>query len=33
MPTNRIDSLKEEMVIKELEIECSYIANKDIPIK
>ena len=32
-PTNRFDSLKEEMVIKELELERSYIANKDIPIR
>ena len=32
-PTNRIDSLKEETVIKELELERSYIANKDVSIK
>ncbi len=33
MPTNRIDSLKEELVIKELELERSYITNKDVPIR
>ena len=33
MPTNRIDSSKEEIVVKELELERSYIANKDISIK
>ena len=32
-PTNRIDSLKEEIIIKELELERSYIADKNISIK
>ena len=32
-PTNKIDSSKEEIVVKELELERSYIANKDISIK